>query len=48
MSYYAYATSLVIPYTRPSPGAYTVRLRARDTNLNESFWSTGHRIVVVP
>ncbi len=47
-SYWEHGTSCIIPRTVPSPGTYIVRMRTRDTNLNESFWSPGHRIVVVP
>jgi len=46
--YFEHASSLLIPCSSSSPGTYVVRVRARDPNLNESFWSPGHTIVVVP
>lgn len=47
-SYFENHTSLQISRSALPIGAYEVRVRARDTNLNESFWSPACRIEVVP
>jgi hypothetical protein len=48
MSHHPSGQMLTVPRTMPRAGTFVIKAQAEDGNRNTSFWSLGHRIVVVP